>query len=406
MKQTVELGKKTVEVPQSITVPEQLKRASNIAANFLCDNATFLLGIDSKGKPERTKQCFEAFKALHHEILDDVDDPTAAAILSFLDNWDIAKAEECPLLQSEMEALMAGGNLVFKIENAGYAHETKALTKAWDKHMVAADDGAAFMRCLVTGEQVPIARLHPSIKGAGGQPSGTSIVSFNDRAYESYGREKDQGLNAPVSKYAAFAYATALNYLLADRSHKQTIGDTSIVYWAQSTKSSDYQDVFAFSLDPKSEVKKDAEEKVDADTERLLEGVFGKLVNGTPIADVSEAIDAETRFFILGVSPNAARLSIRFFIQDSFGKIMENVLQHYRDMEIEHADYERQYIPLWQMMKETVSPNSKDKASSPLLSGVVLRAIFSGQPYPQALFQSVMRRIRAEKDEKDKKKQC
>ena len=302
IKLTVKHGKKNVEIPQVMTVPLQRKKSVNISANYLCATPSYVLGLDNKGKPDRTRNCFEAFKALHHEILDDVDDPTAVAILRFLDNWDIEKSEGCPLLQSEMEVLKKGGNLVFMIKNVGYAHEIKALTKAWDNHMASLDDSAAFMRCLVTGELAPIARLHPSIKGAGGQPSGTSVVSFNDRAYESYGREKDQGLNAPVSKYAAFAYSTALNYLLADRSHKQTIGDTSIVYWAQSTKSSDYQDVFSFALDPKLEVEKNVEEKVDADTERLLAGVFGKLVNGTPVSDVCETIDAETRFFILGVS--------------------------------------------------------------------------------------------------------
>ena len=61
LRQEVPKGKKTVIAPRELPVPHRVKRASGVAANFLCDNTSYLLGADEKGKPERSRQCFEAF---------------------------------------------------------------------------------------------------------------------------------------------------------------------------------------------------------------------------------------------------------------------------------------------------------------------------------------------------------
>lgn len=394
LKQTEKRGKKTIEVPQQLIVPVQAKKSVNIVANFLCGTSSYVLGVDNKGKPERTKKCFEAFKALQHKVLDGVDSVCAKAVLRYLDTWQPDNIQNCSAIKNEIDGLTAGGNIVFNIAGIDFAHKDSKILNAWEKHYASESDSPR-MQCLVTGVEAPIARLHPSIKGAGGQPSGVSIVSFNDRAYESYGREKQQGFNAPVSEYAAFAYTTALNHLLADTTYKQAIGDTAVVYWAQSPKKI-YMDLFGYSLNPVP--ANDDDIHVDKATEKLLTDLFGKLAEGKPAADIRGDIDPDTRFFILGLTPNAARLSIRFFIKDSFGSMLENMLKHYDALDIEHAPYDFKYLPLWKLMQETVSPKSKDKAASPLLAGAVLRSIFSGLPYPEALFQSVMRRIRAERD--------
>lgn len=396
LKQTIQRGKKTVEVSQLLKVPEQKKKSVNIAANFLCGTSSYVLGIDQKGKPTRTKKCFEAFKELHYQILNDADSDYAKAVLHFLNTWLPESAHQCAAIQNELEELMAGGNIVFTVSGS-FVHEDNAVLREWDKHY-ASKKNDNVMQCLVTGQQSPIARLHPSIKGAGGQSSGVSVVSFNARAYESYGRDGQQGLNAPVSEYAAFAYTTALNHLLSDPKYRQVVGDTTIVYWAQSTNSI-YRQLFNFGLNPvPTEESASNEMHADQNTQSMLSDLFRKLAQGTPISDVRGVIDPETRFFILGLAPNAARLSIRFFLNDNFGSIMDNLFTHYAALEIEHAPKDYEYLPLWRLMQETVSPNSRDKAASPLLAGAVLRSIFAGLPYPVALFQSVMRRIRAEQD--------
>ena len=391
-------GNKTVEVPQRIEVPEQVKRAVNVSANFLCDNSGYVLGIDNKGKPERTRKCFEAFRKLHHDVLDGVDSPAARAVLAFLDGWQPEKAAECTAITDEMDALMAGGNIVFMVSGHDYAHKDVVVCHAWDQYK-AGVSSSPVMQCLITGQQAPAARLHASIKGVkGGQPTGVSIVSFNARAYESYGRDEQQGLNAPVSEYAAFAYITALNHLLADTEHKHTFGDTTVVYWAQSPKRI-YRDIFSFSLNPVFEEGEEQREVVvDKGARRDVGAIFGKLLEGVTVDDFKNTFDPKMRFFVLGLAPNASRLSIRFFYENDFGLVMENVKAHYDALEIERAPKDFRYLPLWKLMQETVSPKSRDKVSSPLLSGATLRAIFSGKSYPEALYSNVILRVKAERD--------
>jgi CRISPR-associated protein Csd1 len=392
LKQDRQVGKKTVEAPQPLEVPEQAKRSVGISSNFMCDNSGYVLGIDAKGKPERTRQCFEAFKRLHHNVLDDVESVSARAVLRFLDAWEPDKAAECAEVWDALEALTTGGNIVFRV-SGDFAQDDPAIRRAWEAYRQPPDD-APVMQCLVTGRDEPVARLHPSIKGVkGGQPMGVSIVSFNARAYESYGRDEQQGLNAPVGSYATFAYTTALNYLLADTAHKQTYGDTTVVYWAY-TEDPLYSDIMSCFIDPPDE------EPGSNEVERLAHDVFSKLVAGEYVHEDAqrEVINLNTPFYVLGLAPNAARLSIRFFLTGRFGQFVDNMKAHHDALEIEHAPHEKKYLPLWRLMQETVSPKAKDKAASPLLAGAVLRSIFAGQPYPELLFNSVMVRIRAERD--------
>lgn len=389
-------GKNKVEVPKRLKVPEQIKRTVGIGANFLCDNSGYVLGIDNKGKPQRTRQCFEAFRKLHHEVLEGVGCPAAHAVLAFLDGWQPEKATDYAAIADDIGALTAGGNIVFRVAGQGYTHDDVDIRCAWEKYK-ARDSASPVMQCLITGQQAPAARLHASIKGVrGGQSTGVSIVSFNARAYESYGRDEQQGFNAPVSEYAAFAYTTALNHLLADTEHKQIFGDTTVVYWAQSQKRI-YRDIISFSLNPIFEGN-EREIVTNTGTQRDVGTIFEKLLEGIPVDCFREAFDPKTRFFVLGLAPNAARLSIRFCYENEFGRVIENVKAHYDALEIERSPMDFRYLPLWKLMQETVSPKSRDKASSPLLSGATLRAIFSGQPYPEALYNNVILRVKAERD--------
>lgn len=237
LRQEVPKGKKTVIAPRELPVPHRVKRASGVAANFLCDNTSYLLGADEKGKPERSRQCFEACAALHHKVLDGVDSPAAKAILAFFDSWVPDTAPTHPLLAEQWADLNNNANLVFGYESPDGAHwlatTDDAIRTAWQSAFDTSDADAETARCLITGKEAGIARIHPAIKGVmGAQAAGAALVSFNAPAFCSYGHE--QGANAPVSEYAAFAYTTALNLLLADRNCCQRIGDTTIVCWAEN----------------------------------------------------------------------------------------------------------------------------------------------------------------------------
>ena len=227
-------GKKTVQVPQLMSVPDRLKRSSGIAANLLCDNSSYILGIDTKGKPARSKQCFDACRARHLEIFKDTPGSAAEALRNFFTNWQPELAAENAVLVPYLDEILNGGNIVFMVESGRYLQKDPDIQAAWQQHR-SQDTHEQPIRCLVTGQQAPLARLHPVIKGvAGAQSSGASIVSFNAESFCSYDHE--QGANAPVGTYAAFAYTQALNYLLADREHVQRIGDATVVCWSEGAE--------------------------------------------------------------------------------------------------------------------------------------------------------------------------
>ena len=110
----VDAGKKKVFRPrEDIRLPAAVKRSSGVASNFMWDNSAYLLGIDAKGKPERSLQCFHAAAELHHKLLDTVDSPFAHAILSFFDTWQPAEAAQHPALVNDYDKIITGANLVF-----------------------------------------------------------------------------------------------------------------------------------------------------------------------------------------------------------------------------------------------------------------------------------------------------
>ena len=377
-------GKKTVLQPQTFSLPAAVKRTVGIGANFLLDNSSYLLGVDQKGKPERSRDCFAAAAQKHHAVLDGVDSPIARAILTFFDTWQPEHAAEHPALTGQFEEVTAGANLLFRVDGC-YPQKDDAIRAAWQSCRESSDPDAVRMQCLVTGREDEITATHPAIKGVrNAQSSGAALVSFNAPAFCSYGRE--QNFNAPVGKYAAFAYTAALNHLLADRKNVQLIGDTTVVCWAEGADPA-YQSFFGTACFG-------AETGLSDDD---LRAALKRLAELKPCDDLG--IDPNRPFYILGLAPNAARLSVRFFLRDSFGRLMKNVNAHYERLEIVRPAYAKTNIlPLWAMLRETVNLNSRDKSPSPAMAGAATRAVFSGGPYPASLLEAVMLRIRAERN--------
>ena len=387
-------GKKSVLAPREMRVPKHDTRSSGVAANFLCDNCTYLLGADEKGKPDRARQCFEACAQLHHTLLDGVDVPAAKAILAYFDHWDPVQAATHPLLAPVWKELTGNANLIFGYEAADHSHvlatEVAEIQTAWQTHYNAADDEGAAVQCLVTGRNAPPERVHPLIKGVkDAQSSGAALVSFNDASSCSYGHK--QGENAPVSKYAAFAYTTALNRLLADRDHCQHVGDTTLVCWAENAEPV-YQDAMSMFLFGADEMHGLQEDDVQAALKRLAAGQTVPFLEGDLAPD--------QHFYLLGLAPNVARISVRFFLRDTFGGFARNLQKHAEEMEIVRPVNERfETLPLWALVNETTRnvPGQPAK-SSPQLAGDLLRAVLTGGRYPATLLNGVTLRIRAEQN--------
>lgn len=390
LKISVQKGKKTVELPQNILLPEATKRTAGVSAQFLWDNAKYVLGIDAGGKTERSKQCFEAMAQKCQEILADAVGEKAMALKAFFATWQPELAHENMLLQPYMEDLLGSANLMFKVDGES-VEQDEEIKLAWDSYKSQQATDVAKEICLVTGKAAPVARLHPSIKWLyGAQSSGAALVAFNAPAYESY--EHKQGDNAPVSEYAAFAYTTALNTLLSNDRNYLRIGDMTVVFWAEGADE-DNEDVFGDIFSSANEIVKDED----------IKGFFEKVRAGKPFEISDFTVKPDNKFYILGLSPNAARISVRFFFINTFGNFVKNYEKYFREFKIIKPGFDnRVSIPLWQILQETANKNSKDKAATPLLTGAVLRSILSGTKYPEALYQNTILRAKADQDNPDK----
>lgn len=375
---------KTREVPQKMTVPIKV---GNTSPKFLWGNSGFILGTANDKTPEAAKDCFKRNRDLHHEVLKGIEVPAAKAILSFFDRWEPEKTLENELVTSCAGELLGKANMVFRF-NGKFIHEIPQLAAAWQAHYgeTAKERG----QCLITGALDAIPNTHPLIKGVqGAQSSGAALVSFNASAFCSYNKEQNQ--NAPVGKYAAFAYTAALNHLLADRKNVHRIGDAAVVCWAENADKQ-YEEFAADLFFGDGDGDQSDEQRLSA-----LQASVELLAKGLPCRELD--LDPERKFYILGISPNAARLAVRFFYCDSFGNIVKNIKAHYDRLEIVRPSYDKYpMLPLWKLLSATVNPSAKDKTPNPAMAGAVARAVFSGGRYPASLLECTFLRIRAERE--------
>lgn len=380
-------GKKKRLVGKELKIPERAGHTSNIVPSFMCDTAAYLLGFSGIGekKDKNAEQKYEASKKYHISMLKSTDSKAARMVCAFFETFVPENIIALGLPEATLNDL-SKDLLTFTDEDMNYLMEDPAIAAVWNQSC-AEDKDAVIGRCLVTGNVDEISRIHNDIKGVfGARVGGAKLVGFNERAYESYGKEKDrgkdngQGLNAPVGKYAMFAYTTALNNLLDSRNHHRTrVGDTTVVWWTLDAdeEAEDFMDAFISGNDD------------DAALTKTVENIS----RGKPIG-IDES-KLEKTFCILGLAPNAARISVRFFYRDTFGRFIKNIAAHYERLSVEGA--KRVLTPYW-IAIETTSPNVSDrsKAVSPILGGALLSAILNDWRYPEMLYEQVLTRIRAE----------
>lgn len=384
----------------SISVPEQVTRASGIKPFFLCDTSTYLLGSDNKDKPDRALKAFEQSKALHEKVLDDVDSPVAKAILKFYRSWEPSSARNDSAFASKQveDLVFSGGFLLFASLVDGrvvLAVNDSKIREAWLKYYYEPSAEDISGRCLVTGEVGPIAITHPKIKGIkNAQSSGAQLISFNTRSGESYGHVKEQGLNAPVSKEAAQGYGAALNYLLASPIHHAYLGDMTIAYWSRENddQNSAFMSSLAFQIIGGS----------DSDQEQKhLDTIVKSAVSGH-YQDESD-LKLDSPFFIVGFVPNAARISVRLFLTGTFGEFVENIAEHYRRCEVVHSPEAKAYLSPYALLRAVENPKSQGSVYDSALCAPFMRSIFTNTRYPEGLFSSAIERIRASQNDEDKK---
>ena len=380
-------------IPKELIVPAgderipglNIPRASGIRSNFMWGNTGYVLGRGNKDRPERTRKTFEIFKKFHHELGDDINDEGMQAVLKFLDKWNPKKAEKLEYWKE-----MIGMNVVFQLDGERkYIHEHSVIQDKWLEYCKEKQSeyiDKAF--CLVSGQKKSVVKLHPSIKGVkNAQPSGASIVSFNLDSFCSY--NKEQSFNGPVSEDIVFNYTTALNHLLRFESRQRVqIGDATTVFWAEGPTP-----VEGFLKDILAPQNNQADL---GDLRRFLEAVR----EGKMPREIENT--KNVKFYILGLSPNASRLSVRFWYVSTVEDISRKIGQHFKDLKITRSyDNEPKFPGMRQLLRE-LAPQHEIDNISPLLSGLFMKAILTGERYPSNLLSTVINRICAEQSLKNK----
>lgn len=367
---------------KAFLVPQGEKKTVGIKSNLLWDNIEYVLGANPRNRNDVGNRHSAFLERINADLENVRENPSIRAVSLFLANEPLQQIEKSSQnTEIWKEILESNAFVTFRVEDFEGATVFDAIR---DTISLSSEEEIQEI-CLISGEKKGIARLHPAIKGVRGtNTTGGSIISFNLSAFESY--SKKQNYNAPVGQNSAFAYTTALNILLGKDSPSKTfLGDTSVVFWAEkpSNKQFDIEEDFAwFIADPP---KDDPDRGV-----RAVKGLYSAMKSGhMPVLD-------DNRFYLLGLAPNAARISIRFWRTGTIREFGDKITKHFDDIAIDRGPEDPEYLTVNQILRSTALEYKMENVL-PNMAGAFMTSILDGTPYPNTLFQQCMRRIRAER---------
>lgn len=372
-----------------LRIPKWFVRTSGVCPNFLADTPEYLLGyVAEKGEKAEaaakaaTKK-YEAAKKFHLKLLSQCSSPLAAVICRFFENYNPSQLPE--ILGGKIKDFSKGDVLTFETENGEFFVGDEEICRSWSEYYFSNKDGedkAIRGRCLVTGRKdEKIGTVHDKIKVAGGQASGGTLVGFNSPAFESYGLQKN--MNAPIGEYAMLAYTSALNYLLKTPSTHTRLGNDTVVWWTEDGDEEAWDAFSAFFR---------------GDDNSKLASIVQKISRGETV-DLNDENKFRKQFCILSLSPNAARVSVRFFYRNSFGYFLNNIARHSERMEIcAPSELNTGLLSPYGILSETVPKGitEKSKAIPPIFFGALLASILNDQRYPEAIYDSILFRAKIE----------
>lgn len=300
------------------------------------------------------------------------------AILKFYNSGGLDIVKEHPLWNECTK--IQSCNISFKLANDHLPVPCSSTVKNYLRERLKSFEGRDCDRgrCMVTGDLDSIVRIHSDTRIS---KDAKKLVGFQKNSgYDSYGKE--QGLNAPVGKSAEFAYTTALNTLLRSSS-RLLVGDAVTLFWAAKETDLEKQMVYFFSEPGKDDP--------DAGV-RAVESLYRSVENG-----VFQLEDSRNRFYVLGLSPNVARIAVRFWIVDTVASMAVKIKRHFDDLKIDCGPNDNKFLSIFRLLVSTAARGKADNIP-PNLAGDTVRAILEGLPYPQTLLQAAVRRIRAERN--------
>ena len=387
---------KKKDKPKSSIMPSSMKNSS-IAASPVCDNMAYIFGVDgNKGENIINIQKFDSAKQLHLRMFQNAVSKEAVAIRRFFEQWDPKTAweNETIIAAASEKGNAFAGNAAFRLAGESrHFHDCDEIKDIWlnENKRLAAEEGEYSAQCSITGEYLPIARLHTQLRGVKGALStGALLVCFKKDADQSY--NLSQSYNSRVSEAAMFKYTTALQHLLDSSKNKLYIGDDTVIFWACSPDKSYENIAYALFAGGRGgdDGKNGGDIIVDKDSEETIKSVLEHGRKGVPMLP---KIDADVRFYVLGLAPNSKRISVRYFHQSSFGGFCEMISRYYDDTRISGR---HNHIRVRDLIWSTINTKSKEKKANPLLGGAVMRAMLSGGDCPRLLLSQVILRVKAE----------
>ncbi len=365
---------------KSFLVPKSEKRTVNIKPFLLWDNVEYCFGASYRNRSDIEERRLSFIKRIENDCLKLSNKVEIKSLLSFLKNDPISEIEK-NISNKELwsEAVNSNAFVAFRLEDKPEGLISDIVKNINIKNIE--NDGI----CLITGKGGKIARLHPFIKGVRGtNTTGGSIVSFNLNSFKSFG--KDQSFNSPITEETAFYYTTALNHLLDKESqNKLYLSDSTIIFWAEkkTDKAFDLESNFKWYIDDPP--KDDPDRGI-----RSIKALYDSHYIG------KQVYDEDNRFFILGLSPNSARISVRTWKHGTVTDFSSKIKQHFDDFEIHRGTKDTEFLSLGQILRAVVF-EYKSENIPPNLSGKVLESVLDGTPYPETLLNLCINRIRAER---------
>ena len=270
--------------------------------------------------------------------------------------------------------------------------DTKIVAEKEELMDIEAEDKSSTQQvCLVSGKKGVMVDITTSTMIPGSQATAKLVAFQVSSGYDSYGKTK--GGNAPISEESEFAYTTALNHLLDSNSrNKFMIGSRTFLFWASKNNDAGKKaEESFFSLFGFNDQEDDPNRNIEQ-VRKVFEAIYDGTLNTT----------SEDIFYILGLAPNAARIAVTYWAEIPLRKFAETIRTHFDDMEVEDTRPDKKPYMSLRSMISAVTLGGKVADATPNLADTVVKSIFEGLPYPQTLFASAIRRIRAESGEKDK----
>ena len=378
-------GKK--KVGRTFLVPKGLGRSGSKSyevSNLLWDHYGYVLAYAGEKGQEQADKQHASFTAKVNELKQVLpDEAGVTAVAAFLSSAE----EKSKVMQATnwVEcAKVKGCNLSFRLveEAVDLVCQSKMVQ---DYLSVSSDNNEEtddFKEgiCLITGKKTLVARKHHQISGIHKQPTPFCAVDKGSTAFHSYG--KKQGFAFPVGKQAMFEYTTALNTLLAGE-NRFRIGDVTTVCWG--AKPTPLEESLASMINGGG--KDNPDEHIDA-----VKTLYKSLYNGKYTKP-----DGKEKFYLLGLSPNSARIVVRFWHETTVAALSESIAAWYDDLQMVHGENSPypEYMPLPRLLGNLVLDGKMENLPSDLIAQITDAAL-NNRVLPVSLLQAALRRNKAE----------